>query len=342
MAQATVKYVNEYLGGVAGRPLQLVTCTDQTTPAGATDCANQMLAAKVPVVLQAEPAEPSSVLKVIGPANIPYFNWEGADASVLTAADASVIGNPLVLLAAPIKLAKQNHVTKVALVYTDVPAAAALKGIGQTLYQNNGLSLISTGVALGTPDVTPQVQAALSAGAKGFLIAGDNSLCINTLKALKTLGYTGTTVSNMNCLASDAGKTVPGGMNGVYMAGIESESPTDPDVILYHAIGAKYAPGTPATDDNLASAGFAIVMGFARAMKNLPEGDVTNTAVASTFLSMAPQPMPLLSAETFQCNRKVSTLTSAVCSNGAALITLSATGKVVKSETFDASPYLKS
>jgi hypothetical protein len=52
--------------------------------------------------------------------------------------------------------------------------------------------------------------------------------------------------------------------------------------------------------------------------------------------------MPLLSGQTFQCDRQQSTLTPAVCSNGAALIQLSSTGKVVKSETFDASPYLKS
>jgi branched-chain amino acid transport system substrate-binding protein len=341
MAQATVKYVNEYLGGVAGRPIQLVTCVDATTPAGATDCANQMLAAKVPVVLQSEPAQPASTLKVLQPAGVTYFNWEGADASVLTSTDSNVIGNPLVLLAAPIKLAQGTGVTKVDLVYTDVPAAASLKIIGAPLYKQNGMTLISTAVPLGTPDLTPQIQAALSSGAKGFLIAGDNSLCINTLKALKTLGFSGNTVSNMNCLASDAGKSVPGGMNGVYVAGIESPLPSDPDVALYHAIGAKYAPGTPATDDGLASAGYAIVMSFARAMKDLAPGDVTSAGVAAAFKAMSPQTMPLLAGQTFQCNRQASTLTPAVCSNGAALVQLTATGGVAKSITFDATPYLK-
>src|ERR1700690_1520807 len=56
-AEAAVKYVNEHLGGVAGRPLELVECATNLTPAGGTDRANKMMAAKLPVVLSPAPSQ---------------------------------------------------------------------------------------------------------------------------------------------------------------------------------------------------------------------------------------------------------------------------------------------
>jgi branched-chain amino acid transport system substrate-binding protein len=340
VAQATVKYVNDHLGGVTGRPLELVTCADQLTPSGATDCANQMLAAKVPVVLQSEPANPAPILKVLAPAKVPYFTWEGADAQLLTSPDSNVLGNPLIVLAGPIKLAKDDGVNKVAMIYVDVPAAAQLKVLGNTLFKNAGVGLVTTAVPLGTPDVTPQVQAGISAGAKEFLVIGDDSLCVNSLKALKTLAFTGKVVTNTNCLASSAAKALPGGFDGLVLATIASPDTKDQDVARYHAVVATYAPGT-SLEGTSTPGGYATVMGFVRAMTGLAAGDVTPTGIAAQLKAMAPQPLPLLSTETFQCNRKVSSLTQAVCSNGGALITLDANGDVKQSESFDAAPYIK-
>ena len=45
-AQAAVKYINQYLGGINGHPITLDVCDDQQTPSGATDCGNQMVTDK--------------------------------------------------------------------------------------------------------------------------------------------------------------------------------------------------------------------------------------------------------------------------------------------------------
>jgi branched-chain amino acid transport system substrate-binding protein len=39
-AQAVVKYANQYLGGIGGRPIELTTCEEKGVPATAQDCAN--------------------------------------------------------------------------------------------------------------------------------------------------------------------------------------------------------------------------------------------------------------------------------------------------------------
>jgi branched-chain amino acid transport system substrate-binding protein len=340
IAQATVKYINEHLGGVAGRPLELLPCTDNFSPANATDCANQMIAAKVPVVLSAQPSEPAAVMKVLEPAKIPFFIWSGVDQSVFLSPDGYALGNPLILLAAPIKLAKQDGTKKVAMVYIDLPAAGALTSIGGPLYTKAGLSLLATAVPPGTPDMTPQIQAALSRGAQKFLVVGDTGFCISALKALKTLAFTGQTVINSACFSPDVAKAVPGGVDGLKVATIDALDPKDREVALYEAVAAKYAPGTPPHAGGN-SGGYAVVLGFARAMTALSASNVTPSGIAAALKSMAPQPMPLLSGQTFTCDRKLAPLTPAVCSNGAALVTLGASGNVKQIEGFDAAPYLK-
>jgi branched-chain amino acid transport system substrate-binding protein len=341
MAKATAAYANEYLGGIAGHPVQLVGCSDGLTPAGSTDCANQMVAAKVAVVLASEPAQPASAIKVLAAAQVPYFVYQGADASLIANPYASIMTNPLIILAAPIKVAKEDGVSKVALIYADVPAAAQITIIGKPMFKSNGLDLITAPVPLGTPDMTPQIQSALSAGAKQFVVVGTNDFCVSALKGLKTLGFDGKTVTNLNCLDSAAGRSISGGVPGVILASTESLDASNSEVVLYHAVGAKFAPGTAATDAGLASSGYAVTMGFIRAMKDLAPGDATAAGVKSELTAMAPQAMPLLAGQTFQCNRKASSLLPAVCSNGGALITLTPTGGVAKTESFDASAYLR-
>jgi branched-chain amino acid transport system substrate-binding protein len=340
IAEATVKYVNEHLGGVAGRPLEIVACADHLTPAGATDCANQMLAAKVPVVLSGNPANSAPIIKLLEPAKVPFFIQTAAEASVLFSADASVMANPIIILAAPIKLAKDNGVKKVAMVYVDLPAAAQLKTLGEPMFQKAGLRLLSTAVPLGTPDVTPQIQAALSSGAQQFLVVGDISLCVNTLKALKTLGFDGQVMSNFNCLADASAKAIPGGYDHLLVLGTQVSDPSVPDVATMNAVAATYAPGTPTDNRGQAVLGYVTTLGFARAMKNLKPADVTAAGISAALLSMSPQPIPLLPGQTFRCNRKISAITPASCSNGAAILTIDRSGKVTKADTFDATPYL--
>jgi len=340
IAQATVKYVNEHLGGVAGRPLKLVVCADGASPAGASGCANQMIAAKVPVVLSAAPGQPATVIKALEPAKIPYFLYAGLDQSVLLSPDGYVVTDPLASLAVPIKLAKDTGVKKAAMVLIDLPAAVGpVKSIATPLFNKAGVSVSYTAIAPGTPDMTPQMQAALSNGAQQFSIIGDATFCISALGALKTLGFKGTIMINSQCLSPDVAKSVPGGIDGVKIATSESLDPKDPEVALYEAVAAKYAPGTPPHLSGN-SGGYGAVMGFARAMQGFGAGDVSAATIAQTLTSMPPRRMPLLGKQTFRCDR-TTPLTPAVCSTGAVILTVDASGNAKNSVSFDATPYIK-
>ncbi|HEY1739621.1 MAG TPA: ABC transporter substrate-binding protein [Acidimicrobiia bacterium] len=341
MAQATAKYVNDHLGGIAGRPIQFVTCADHLTPSGATDCANQMLAAKVPAVLSAQPSQPAPIIKLLAPAKVAFFTWQSADASGLIDAGSFVMGNPIAILAAPIKVAKDTGAKKVGVLYVDLPAAAQLKILAGPMYKKAHVGLVTTAAPLGTPDLTPQMQSLLSAGADEFLVVGDLPMCVNALKALKTLGFNGKVISNFNCLADPSAKAIPGGFSGLMALTTRTYGANDPDVKLLNAIAAKYAPaGTPTGDKGGPGDGFAVVLGFVRAMSGLAPGNATPAGMSAALLAMQPAQLPFLEPNTFQCNRKQASLTPAVCSNVAALSTIAPSGAAIKSVIINAKPYL--
>src|SRR5262249_21006349 len=50
-AQAGIKYVNQYLGGLKGHPIKLVTCATDGTPATSARCANQLAGKHVVAML---------------------------------------------------------------------------------------------------------------------------------------------------------------------------------------------------------------------------------------------------------------------------------------------------
>ncbi|HET9966711.1 MAG TPA: ABC transporter substrate-binding protein, partial [Streptosporangiaceae bacterium] len=52
-AIAAMNYVNDYLGGINGHPIQIESCTGDGTPATAARCANQLVASKPIAILGA-------------------------------------------------------------------------------------------------------------------------------------------------------------------------------------------------------------------------------------------------------------------------------------------------
>ena len=338
-ADAATKYINEHLGGVQGRPLQLVTCETGLTPAGATDCGGQMADAHVPIVLSSTPGLPAQILPPLNAAGIPYFVDAGVDPSVLLPASSFVLTNTLGGLAAPVQVANDAHLTHVAMVVIDVPAAIGpIKSLGQPLFDKAGIAVDYVAIPPGTPEMSPPLQAALSNGAQMFSIIGDTGFCVSALAALASLGFQGTRMINPQCLTPDLAGQVSGGLDNVKVATTESLDASDPEVALYEAVLAKYAPDIK-PHDGTNSGAYAVVLAFARAMAGVT-GELTPAAVQTGLTAMQSQPQPLLAGQTFRCDHALFPLTPAVCSSGIAIVTLDADGKPKSSAVFDAAPIL--
>ena len=123
--QATVDYLNDYRGGIGGRPIQLVTCEMKATPATATECANRMVEEDVVAVTLPQSAVTESLWGPLHDEGIPLIVLSGFGEALLEDEQSTfIMVNPVAtLFGLPISLAEAEGADKVAFVVIDVPQA---------------------------------------------------------------------------------------------------------------------------------------------------------------------------------------------------------------------------
>lgn len=333
-AQAAVKYVNGYLGGVAGHVLSLDVCDDGDTPAGATNCANQMIANKVPIVLNNVSGQDGTIYAGLSAAGVPMLTYGTSVAAQLTGKLSYILTNSIASsFAGPAVLAQQDGSKKAAAFVIDVPAASGpAKALDPLIYKAAGIPVDVVAIAPGTADMTPQVQAEVSKGVDFIAVLGDVSFCTSVLKAEKSVGFKGTTSLIQQCVASGSSAGIPGGYAGDKMVTSAATTTSDTDVQLYEAAMKQFAPGTAPFANGVTQGGFATVLGFARAMTGLTSAP-TSANIESALSTMAPQRLPFGGGGTFQCNGKQVPIAPDICSSGALVATLDSAGNPVGSYT---------
>jgi branched-chain amino acid transport system substrate-binding protein len=343
-AQAAAKYANGYLGGIAGHPIQLDVCDDHQTPSGTTDCDSQMITDKVPIVLNNVTGNGDPLLKSLEAAKVPLLAYASSVQSILLSTDAYVITNGLTAaFAGPAKIGQLAGAKHGAVFVIDVPAASGpAKTLDPAIFKNAGINTVDVvPVPPGTADMTPQVQAELGKNPDIVQVFGDVTFCTSALKALKTLGYSKTTVVIAQCIDANSSTAIPGGYAGMKLVTSYTTDPSDADVKVYKAAMAQYSPGTNPYANGVTPGGWAVVLGLARGLSTMT-GDVTSASLEASLASMPPTPIPFGGGTTFQCDRKQVAITPAICSTGALEATLNQTGQPQGSfQPLDATALLK-
>lgn len=324
-AEAAAAYANDYIGGAGGRVIELVTCETEQTPAGAQDCVAELASAGVVAILNGVSGQTETINAGANEAGIPFMQNGGISQEAFGSPLTHVITNGLATLVGPAAVAAELGLTTAGIIVIDVPAASGpISGAAPLFYGNAGIAVEIVAVAPGTPDMTPQVQAAISNGVEQFAIIGDEPFCTSAISAIQLLGFEGPVVVIGPCVGETSIAEVE--MEGILLIGLTSDDPADAEVALFFAVMDEYAPG--ALTDSIARSGYSAVLSFARALAAHPEGEVTPESVQETILAMAPAPMPLgPDGAMFQCNRQAIALAPAICSAASVITTLNSEGQ---------------
>lgn len=326
-ARIAVSYVNDYRGGIAGRPLNLVVCGNKSTPAGAQACANQFIEKKVTAAIWPFTGQ-SSVIPMLVAAGIPVITFSGGSVEEMTTPGVFTLsgGFPGTLAAFALDV-KNKGGHKFAMIVIDVPAATqALQILGKPLYKKAGIDLLQIAAPPGTPDLTAQLQKAVSEGADAVGVTGDLTFCTSFLKAYDTLGLKLPKYILSICNDPTVVKALPNALEGAREATVTAASGRDND--LYAAMIQKYAHDKGINPDPNRSSGVAsgvsTVMDLIAGMKNF-SGDVTPAAVRKQFETTQGE-LFMSDGLTFKCDGTAVSMLKSVCSVGALLAVLNADG----------------
>ena len=307
---ATVEYVNEYLGGINGHVIEVEECVTEGTPAGATQCGTQMVGADVAAVLVPVSIQDQAIFDGLAGSGIPYFTYNSAATSVLLDPGAFLLTNPISQIAVPGLVAQEEGVDEVGLIVIDVPAATGpITQIAEPIYDNLGIGLQIAPIAPSVADMTPQIQEAISGGAGVFAVTGTDDFLINAFNALHQLGYEGTIATT--ALSPAVIEGVTDGVDGFVGTGAATDDPSDEDVQLYNAILETYAPdaepntGTPGS--------VAVVLAFVRALTGATDA-VDAPSISAALSTMEAADLPLGGGITFQCGTAPVSFAPNICS----------------------------
>ncbi|MCZ7528545.1 MAG: ABC transporter substrate-binding protein [Acidimicrobiia bacterium] len=254
-AEIAVQYANEYLGGIAGRPIELFVCGNRATPAGAQDCANQMVGQEVVAVVLPFTGFGEAAAPIITGAGIAYVTASGNSAAELTAPNAfAVTGGYPGTLGAFAQHAADQGFGKFAMVVIDVPSASqAAQQLGGIVFGNAGVEFEVVVAPPGSPDLTPQLQAAVGGGADAIGVTGDVTFCSSFLLAYQTLGLDVPKYVIGPCVDRTVIDSLGSVLEGSYLA--TNSSGGGEDVETYGAMVERYAPDEDIDPDPVVSAG---------------------------------------------------------------------------------------
>ena len=250
VAKATAKWINEYRGGIGGRPIEIVTCEDKQDPGVAADCGNEMVQQDVVAVFYGASGQYEASWRVLNEAGVPTFILAvGSQTAAKDATNTFILNNSLATtIDGPLSLAKQRGAKIVSVIAVDVPAATVnyTEGPGPQKFKDAGIELDLIPVPLGTPDMTVQTQQLVKKNPDGVVnILGTDAFCIAALSGLRSAGYTGAISANEACITDNTRKAIPlDYLKGLrIVVQVPFNDPENESTKLFNAVMDKYAGG---------------------------------------------------------------------------------------------------
>ncbi|MGW0357085.1 ABC transporter substrate-binding protein [Nocardia nova] len=321
-AEAVVKYANANLGGIAGHPIQLVTCAAKEDPASNRDCANQMVESKVSAVVVTTTAYGDAMVPVITGAGIPYLTPAGASGAEMTTPGAFALtgGFPGTLKSMAVYAAGKGYKKVTAFVTDSGAAPATAKTMGGAAFGAAGIDLQVVPIPLGTPDATPQVSSGISGNVGAIAVVGDATMCTSVVKALGTLGATQDKMLIQPCLDPATVEAVGDAMNGAHVFTTADLVSNDPEAVLYRSVMKKYSPNTDL--GGYTYTGYQGMLGLVRAAQGVT-ADPNAAAVSSAIKSAQNVVLPAGHGITFTCNATALAQLPSICSTQLVTVTVS-------------------
>ncbi len=315
---ATAEWLNEYRGGIAGRPIEIVSCEMKVDPATTTECANRMIEEGVVAVTVPQAANTEALWQALHDAGIPLIVQAGTGNSIIEDTESTfVMTNPAAaFFGLPVSLAESEGADKVAFVVIDIPQAldVLVTDDGATMARA-GLDYEVVAVPLGTPDMTQQMQQVKDSGAGVVHILGNDQFCIAAIEGLMAVQYEGAIAGVSYCF-TDATRTALGSeLEGIsVLAPLAAGATEDPTYQLYLAVMEEYGDDVEDVDGSYAVTGYAVVATLAAALETL-EGEVTPETVAETIRNMPETELPAGGGVKFQCGGVAMPNQPGICTN---------------------------
>lgn len=288
-AQAAVKYINNYLGGVRGRPLKLQTCYIASKEEEAQLCAQKFRNSKVPMIAYNAAIVGSGAFFGTINGSIPTVGGVGVTPSDATAKNTYFLGSSASLIASGyIGVATRKKAKSVAILYNQNDAAAQTgTAVHKQLLEAKGIKATSVGVPHGAADFVAPILASGADKADVIFLNLEAPDCVTFAATMKKLKNTRPVVANGGCADPSMKKAIGDFPKWNYIWSFKSPRlPNDPQVATYvkaMKLYGKAAGANPREVWRTATWAFGTMMTIDRVLNQLGPKNITPAAIRAKF-----------------------------------------------------------
>ena len=305
-AEAAVRYVNEELGGVDGRPLRLETCTTRGTPESSQACADQLVGKQPVAVLGGVDLGAAASLPVLQRAGIPYVGGSPTLAEELSSPNSYMLAGGTVadLLGQADYALNTLKVKRVAALYVDLPGllTTVVQASDVVLRMKGATSVKTVAEKADAADFTTALTSVNNSDPDVIFVVFPAQSCARIMQAGQALGVKAKMFYPSACAAQSVVDAAGGGAEGAYFgsAYLPFGDPSE-DVAIWR----ERAQGTSV----LSQAGFSVVMNLYHLLGEADE--VTSPALVERLAGTRDHANFM--SHDFTCDRKQLPLLSSVC-----------------------------
>jgi branched-chain amino acid transport system substrate-binding protein len=291
-AQAAVAYVNEKLGGIGGRPLELKVCAITTAEEEGRTCGQQMLDdASVQAVAFGNVFLGDTSYNSVLAGRKPLVVGVATGPSVATTANAFVLFGDLTHVFAPWGTYARDSLKArtAALVHTNAPGDTAAAAAVRRGLESAGITVTAVAFDAQATDLLGPVTAAGAQAADVIVPIAQGQGCVGIAKALVQLGNTKPVAATPVCLTADVAQG-NGGDLPQWTYGIAQTLPSDasaPDAKAYHDASAAAGLSSQDAGQVFAALAWSEILTYAKVLNELGPDKVTPDAVAARLKAFA-------------------------------------------------------
>jgi branched-chain amino acid transport system substrate-binding protein len=192
--EVAADYVNSHLGGVAGRPLEVVRCATDGSPESSIDCANQLVEAGVVAVVEGTDLGGDAMLPILADAGIPLVGHVQFGPGRMFDDNAFYFGAAaLAYGAAALQFYADEGATSVSWFLPDEPSSHAFTDtVLEPTSAELGIDYTTVYYDAASPNWAVLAATAVSEGPDvSGSIAATDAQCVEMIGALRDAGYQG-------------------------------------------------------------------------------------------------------------------------------------------------------
>jgi branched-chain amino acid transport system substrate-binding protein len=317
--QAAADYVNTELGGLGGRPIEIVLCKSIVSPDDSQRCANELAADGVEMVISTinffgnhfSIYQGSDIPVIVGtPITIGDFTSPGVYSIGAGGGCLGVHTGLIYFATQELPKITGNPVSKVSVPWADTPPGVVcyydleakplnvlngtVEGTSDLAGSMPDLTHIGVPLAPATPDATPQATEVLDFDPDVIIFSAQGADCWNLVDALGRVGWTPDEIPLVlsgACTDFTAMAAAGDLAKGVYLTGTENGllSPLDglegqhlDNATTYQTKGLEYGLSEDDLFKGFAGQGFSVIMNIWEQSQSI-DGDVTGRAISEAF-----------------------------------------------------------